>query len=249
MSVLLSSSTVARAGSLLSALHPCRTCGHPKEAHVAHPEEDPGFDCDFATQLCLFDGCLCVCFTPEPFKVLCADPPWKFGDSLPGKTRGASKQYECLSLEELAVFSLPPIADDALLFLWRVSSMVPEAYALVEAWGFDHKTEIVWSKKTTNDKQHFGMGRIVRASHETCIVAKRGRPEIRSRSIRSLFETEASFVFEAQTGVHSEKPEIFYTDIVEKLSAGPYVELFSRRRRAGWTNLGNQVPAEIEESV
>ena len=171
----------------------------------------------------------------KPFRVITADPPWSFGDKLPGNTRGAEKNYQVLSVDQVCAFTLPPIADDALLFLWRVSSQVEEANRVVRAWGFVPKTEIVWVKKTNTGKRHFGMGRIVRAEHETCIVAKRGRPEILAKNIRSTFE--------APTGRHSEKPETFYRDIVEKLSAGPYVELFGRRLREGWTVLGNEVPS------
>jgi hypothetical protein len=76
---------------------------------------------------------------------------------------------------------------------------------------------------------------IVRASHETCIVAKRGRPLIKARNVRS--------VFEAPVGRHSEKPEGFY-DLVESLADGPYLELFARRVRPGWTCLGNELPRE-----
>ncbi len=119
-----------------------------------------------------------------------------------------------------------------MLFLWRVASQVEEAYRVVRAWGFVPKTEIVWVKKTSTGKRWFGMGRVVRAEHEVCVVAKRGRPEVLVKNIRSTFEAPA--------GRHSEKPEAFYTGIVEKLYAGPYVELFARRQRPGWTCLGNE---------
>lgn len=169
----------------------------------------------------------------RPFKVICADPPWSFNDKLPGKSRGAEKNYHVLTLEQIMSFPLPPLAADALLFMWRVSSQVEEAYQVVRAWGFTAKTEIIWRKRTANDKRWFGMGRIVRAEHETCIIAKRGRPQIKTRSLRSTFD--------AQAGVHSEKPECFYREIVEELSNGPYVELFARRQRPGWTCLGDQL--------
>lgn len=170
------------------------------------------------------------------FRVVCADPAWSFGDKLPGDSRGAEKNYEVMSVEDICKIELPPIdPTGALLFLWRVSSQVEEAYRVVRAWGFVPKTEIVWRKLTVTGKRWFGMGRIVRAEHETCIVAKRGRIDVDIRNIRSTFE--------APVGEHSEKPEIFYTDIVQKLvAAGPYVELFARRNRVGWTCLGNQVP-------
>lgn len=169
---------------------------------------------------------------PKVFKVVCADPPWHFGDKLPGPSRGAEKNYRVLTQLEIEQFPLPSIADDALLFLWRVSSQVEEAYRVVRAWGFVPKTEIVWLKRTTTGKRWFGMGRITRAEHETCIVAKRGKPVIIARNIRSTFEAAA--------GEHSEKPEYFYREIVERLSDGPYVELFARVQRLGWTCLGDE---------
>ncbi len=181
----------------------------------------------------------------EPFRVLAADPPWRFGDSLPGPGRGASKHYATLPVDEICLFPLPEMADNSILFLWRVSSMVEEAYKVVRSWGFTPKTELVWKKKTKNDKRHFGMGRIVRAEHETCIVATMGRPEILRKDIRSTFEAEeVGGLFEAVADRrHSKKPDEFF-QIVESLSSGPYVELFARTRRPGWSAFGNELDPE-----
>lgn len=172
--------------------------------------------------------------------VLVADPPWSFSDRLPGPGRGASKHYSTLSIDEICRFRLPLLEPNAYLFLWRVSAMPWEALRVVEAWGFTPKTELVWYKHTKNDKPWFGMGHHLRAAHETCIVAVRGRPKPLVRNIRS--------VFTAPVGEHSSKPEEFY-QIVEQISAGPYAELFARRERGGlWTCYGDQLavakPAE-----
>lgn len=169
----------------------------------------------------------------ERARVLVADPPWLFGDKLPGKGRGASKHYQCLSQADLLSFRLPKLADDSVLFLWRVSSMQQEALDVVKAWGFTLKTELVWRKQTVTGKRHFGMGRILRAEHETCLIATRGRMAPKVRNVRSTFR--------APVGRHSEKPERFF-EIVEELFDGPYVELFARRHRAGWKCLGNELP-------
>lgn len=97
----------------------------------------------------------------EPFRVVIADPPWKLGDSLPGKTRGAAKQYHCLSLSEIMRFPLPPIADKEILFLWRLSAMPQEALDVIKVWGFRYKSEIVWEKLTKTEKPHMGSFAIV----------------------------------------------------------------------------------------
>jgi N6-adenosine-specific RNA methylase IME4 len=173
----------------------------------------------------------------EPARVLVADPPWSFGDKLPGNGRGAEKHYRVLDQAGIEAFSLPPMADDSLLFLWRVSSQPEEACRVIRAWGFVPKSEIVWEKLTKNDKPHFGMGRYVRLSHEICMIAVRGKGMqlIRDHSVRS--------VFAARVGRHSEKPEAFF-DLVERLATGPYVELFARRRRPGWECFGDEIGGE-----
>lgn len=169
-----------------------------------------------------------------------ADPGWKFGDSLPGKGRGASKFYRCMTVEEICQFALPPIADDAWLFLWRVGSMLAEALDVCRAWGFGaQKSEIVWVKTAKHTPvgvpalPAMGMGRTVRNAHEIAIVAKRGRPERSSASVPSV-------IF-APRGAHSEKPDLFYQH-VERFCPGPRVDIFARKWRPGWDAIGDELP-------
>lgn len=170
-------------------------------------------------------------------RVLCADPPWAYRDALPGRGRGAKKHYKLLGVRELEAFPVPPMADDALLFLWRVTAMPEEAFRVCRAWGFTPKSEIVWVKRTARGNRHFGMGRYVRMEHENCVIAARGRGSslILRHNVRS--------VFEAPVGTHSTKPDAFY-DMVESLAEGPYAELFARRRRVGWNQWGDELPQE-----
>ncbi len=190
-----------------------------------------------------------------PFRIVAADCPWLFDDKLPGKSRGASKNYRCLTLDELLVFPLPPIADDAWLLFWYVTSMVDEARAVVRAWGFEPTGgEFVWVKTTgpgetildplalgadppghKETRLAFGMGRTVRNCDERCIIARRGKPEVASHSVRS--------VFFAPAGRHSEKPARFFKLAEHLCGAGPRAELFARERRRGWTGFGDELPA------
>lgn len=169
----------------------------------------------------------------SPARVLVSDPPWQFDDVLPGPGRGAEKHYEVMTLDEIKAFPLPRMQRDSLLFLWRVSSQVEEAYQVVRAWGFVPKSEIVWLKQTdpvnARSRRHMGMGHSVRHEHESCIIATRGSPVIQDHSIRSTFE--------APIGIHSAKPDLFY-QIVQQLSFGPHVELFARKVRPGWRQFG-----------
>ena len=166
------------------------------------------------------------------YQTIVADPPWRFNDKLPGSGRGADKHYETMTIEAICDYQLPEIADDSRLFLWTVAAMGEEGYSTMRAWGFRPVSELIWYKETKNGKAWFGMGRTVRAAHERCIIGVRGKPPVLSHSIRSVFMAEA--------GRHSEKPEAFY-QLVEELSPGPYLELFGRRHRQGWTVLGSEL--------
>jgi N6-adenosine-specific RNA methylase IME4 len=174
------------------------------------------------------------------YRMLVADPPWKFGDKLPGAKRGAANNYACLSVEEIEGFPLragvpwPHMLTDSILLLWRVASMQEEALRVVRAWGFVLKSELVWCKQTPAGKPWFGMGRYVRNAHETCLIACRGKGAslIRDHSIRSTFA--------APVGAHSSKPDAFYA-IAERLCEGPRLELFARVRRPGWTQHGAEL--------
>ena len=190
-----------------------------------------------------------------------ADPPWAPRDTLPGPTRGAAKQYPVMSTAEICGLAgikwdgpgtggkhqhlvyEQPIADDAILFLWRLASMQRDALDVAMAWGFDVKSEIVWQKLTKNGLPWFGMGRTVRASHETCLVCVRGRASkvIRAKNIRSTFSAPAP-VDASGKYIHSAKPDAFFDDIVMPLVGDvPRLEIFARTRRPGWDAIGNQL--------
>ena len=177
-----------------------------------------------------------------PHHVVCADPPWLFDDKLPGQGRGAAKNYDLMSVEDLCGMQLPMIAEDAILALWRVGAMVEEAYRVVRAWGFTPTSEMIWRKKTKNGKRHFGMGRLVRWEHEGVVLATRGRYTrlVTAKNIRSTFSAPTPCDARGKA-IHSAKPEKFY-DLMEKLAQGPYCELFARRQRPGWTCVGKEMP-------
>lgn len=173
--------------------------------------------------------------SPAQFRCIVADPPWQTDDEY--GPRGARAKYKTLPLAKIQWHypyrELVMAPRHCVLFLWRLSAMQSEALALIESWGFIPKSELVWEKITKNGKPHFGTGRIVRGAHETCIIATRGRVQVKHHSQRSRFS--------ARVGRHSEKPEAFYR-IVENLVPGPRLELFSRCERPGWVCLGNELP-------
>lgn len=168
------------------------------------------------------------------FSILVADPPWKFRDNLPGKGRGARKHYSCLSLDSIKSFLVDGkidqyIADDALLFLWRVASMQDEALATMRAWGFGAPKAGV--------KPKIGMGHYTRNAHEVCLIGARGKAAqlIADHGVPST-------VFSA-LGAHSAKPDEFYAAVNRLRGRAPVLELFARREQPGWACMGDELEA------
>ena len=191
--------------------------------------------------------------SPEPYRAVLADPPWPMKDQgtrMSPAYRGSQRRelhYCIMSLAD--IMNLPIIdlvAKDSLLFLWRLASTQEEALRVVKAWGFTVKSEIVWCKIQKPDpsflsgidwpRPRIGGGHYVRNAHETCLVCARGRAAslIQNHSVPSWFLVPR--------GRHSAKPEEFY-GMIERLVAGPYLELFARNKREGWDSWGDQLDA------
>lgn len=166
------------------------------------------------------------------YRVLYADPPWKYSDSkVPerGALGKAERHYPTMTIKELcklpvAAHALP----DAVLFLWVTSPMLPEAFPVLEAWGFTYKTGIVWDKVLGN------WGHYVRVHHEHLLIATRGScmPDVPTPMPDSVQVIRRG-------DVHSEKPEEFRRLIEKLYTFGPYLELFGRKRAEGWDVFGN----------
>ena len=187
-----------------------------------------------------------------PYALVVADPPWQHLDQLPGVKRSAGAHYRTMSVDEIEAFHLPPIARDAALLLWRVASMQDEALSVALSWGFRVKSEIVWAKVSDHSpvlgsedaggasietlRLRIGMGRYVRNCHETCLIATRGK------AASLVLRHDVPSVFFAPRGRHSEKPDRFY-QIAEQLFPGPRIEMFARRRREGWDQVGDELDA------
>jgi N6-adenosine-specific RNA methylase IME4 len=178
---------------------------------------------------------------------LAVDPPWAFSDKLPGKTRGAARQYPCMSVDDIAALNPMPreCSRNSVLFLWRVAAMQEEALRVVRAWGYETKAELIWEKTTIGKnlkrkggdvrqppRPWFGMGRYVRNSHETCLIAVRGSAPPAVKNIRSRFA--------APVREHSRKPEEFYRLVEALYPHAMRFELFSRTPRVGWIQWGTE---------
>ena len=155
-----------------------------------------------------------------------ADPPWQYEGSKTN-SRAIENQYPTLTLGEICEFDIPA-ADDCVLFLWAPSPKLAEALSVVTAWGFPHRTCMVWVK----DK--IGMGFYARQRHELLLIATRGSLPVPEPANRP------DSVVEAPRLGHSTKPDRFY-ELIEEMYPelqGHMVEMFQRRKREGWKARG-----------
>lgn len=164
-----------------------------------------------------------------------ADPPWLFTNySEKGEAKNPLSNYECMHLDDIAALPVQHLAKpDCAMLMWATAPMLPEALDLMGRWGFTFKSAGAWAKQSsTGKKWAFGTGYCFRSAAEFILLGTMGKPKIRSRSVRNLIV--------APVREHSRKPDEQY-EMAEALFAGPYLELFSRTRRPGWSHWGNEV--------
>lgn len=186
----------------------------------------------------MFDG-----LTKNGYRVIYADPPWTFrvwADS--EKSHGsAAAHYSTMSADELKAMTVSELAaDDCCLFIWICWPNLLESLDLIEAWGFTYKTcAFAWMKADVSTINLFpepvdaymGLGYWTRANSEVCLLATRGKPKRLNADVRQGII--------APRREHSRKPDGVH-ERIERLVAGPYLELFARQKRPGWDVWGNQ---------
>lgn len=175
------------------------------------------------------------------YAAIVADPPWNEHGG--GKIkRGADRHYPLMKTPAvieymrdslLGVGSRYLLKRDAHLYLWVTNSFLVDGLRVVEALGFRYVTNVAWVKP------QIGIGQYFRGQHELCLFAVRGSGLAVRSEARNLPSVLAADYRRDERGrrVHSGKPDAFY-ELVERRTVGPKLELFSRRRRDGWTNDG-----------
>jgi len=161
------------------------------------------------------------------FDLIYADPPWQMGS--PSSSGSPEQHYPTMTTAEIAALKIPA-PENAVLLLWVVSSLLPDALDVIEAWGFVPKSTMVWVKPS------IGPGNYARNRHEFLLIATRGNPPLPEP------RTRPDSVVEAPRGRHSEKPKCFYELIERMYPNATRLEMFARGKpRPGWTFWGNQV--------
>ena len=172
------------------------------------------------------------------FSTILADPPWRFQNQT-GKMAPEHKRlsrYPTLSFAEIGDLPVAPLTDDmAHLYLWVPNALLPQGLRVMEQWGFEYKTNLVWYKiRKDGGPDRRGVGFYFRNVTEMILFGVRGR------NARTLDRgrTQENIIL-SQKREHSRKPDALY-EIIESCSPGPYLELFARGTREGWHTWGDE---------
>jgi len=162
------------------------------------------------------------------YSVFYGDPPWEdeFGDN----PRQTELHYPVMTLDKIKALPVKSISTpNAVLYVWALPHMRRQADAVMEAWGFEYRSEIIWVK----DK--IGIGQWVRNQHEILLIGRKGGFPPPPEAVRS------PSVIAAPRGEHSAKPEVFAELIERWYGDMPKIELFRRGpARPGWSAWGNE---------
>ncbi len=172
-------------------------------------------------------------FPDKKYKIIYADPPWRYEDKALAGNRGVGLKYDLLSIDELKKLPVSDITDnDCILFIWGTWTHNKEVHELIESWGFEYKTVgFVWVKKYLNGKTFLGMGRYTRSNTEYCLIATKGSTQRLDAGISQIIESTPKN--------HSRKPDIVRSKIIKLVGDLPRIELFARTKIHGWDTWGN----------
>lgn len=186
------------------------------------------------------------------FAAIVADPPWHFRARTALQTRNfqcardAEKHYAVMGLDEIKAMPVKAVAaKDAHLFLWVTGPVLPQAFDVMKAWGFKYSAvAFTWIKlrrsfdalqlrvlPTLESDLHVGLGLTTRKNAEFCLLGRRGNARRNAKNVREIIMSPVR--------EHSRKPDEACAR-VERYCDGPYLELFARQSRPGWTAWGNE---------
>lgn len=172
------------------------------------------------------------------FKTVLADPPWQFQNRT-GKVAPEHKRlsrYGTLTLDDIKALPVAEAAaDTAHLYLWVPNALLPDGLAVMQAWGFQYKSNIIWQKiRKDGGPDGRGVGFYFRNVTELLLFGTRGK---NARTLQAG-RTQVN-IMNTRKREHSRKPDEQYP-LITSCSPGPYLEMFARGKREGWAIWGNQ---------
>jgi len=174
----------------------------------------------------------------KKYSTILADPPWRFANRT-GKMAPEHKRlsrYTTLTMKEIKEIPVSlSVAEQSHLYLWAPNALLKEGLEVMQAWGFEYKTNIIWHKvRKDGGPDGRGVGFYFRNTTEMILMGIRGKLRTLAPGRRQVN------IIRSQKQEHSRKPDELYK-IIEACSPGPYLELFARGKRQFWDQWGNEV--------
>jgi len=175
------------------------------------------------------------------FQTILADPPWRFANRT-GKVAPEHRRldrYSTMSMDAIKGLHVSKAAaKNAHLYLWVPNALLTDGLDVMQAWGFRYVSNIVWAKRRKDGgPDGRGVGFYFRNVTELLLFGVKG-------SMRTLAPGRSQVnMIETRKREHSRKPDEQY-DLIQSCSPGPYLELFARYPRPGWTVWGDESPEE-----
>ena len=161
----------------------------------------------------------------KKYNVIYADPPWKYQDEMKGHTFAI--EYETQSLEWIKGLPISMLtAKDCVLFLWATSPLLPQAFGVMEKWGFEYKTvAFCWNKVSNKGAVVYNIGKWTMGSVEICLLGVKGKPNRIRKDVKQYVK--------AVRTKHSTKPVVVRERIVQLMGDVDRIELFAREAVEG----------------
>ena len=180
------------------------------------------------------------------YSIIYADPPWKYlwGGGKDGGHFAPEKHYPTMSTEEICKLNVRSLrAPLCALFLWATMPALPDAFKVMDAWGFKYKTcAFSWVKIRADGEPIRGMGSYTKSNIELCLLGMRGH-------IKALDKTVPQILLHPRLG-HSVKPPVVRERIVQLFGDLPRIELFARQNTEGWDAAGFDIDGiSIQDTI
>lgn len=185
----------------------------------------------------------------QVYRTIVADPPWRttagplVGAQFFAGPKGPSRPlaYPTLSVREIAALPIADLADDdCALYLWTTNGYLHDAFHVLDAWGFDYSTTIVWTKNPMGS----GLGGAWGISTEFVLYGRRGSPAENRRIPSTWWGWKRPYDKRGKPRHSAKAPQ--FQDLVEQVNDGPRLEMFARSQRLGWDSWGDEALNHVD---
>jgi N6-adenosine-specific RNA methylase IME4 len=168
-----------------------------------------------------------------PFGLIYGDYPWHYDNSDQHEGSRGHLPYPTMELDEVAAHALEVAkraAKHCVIALWSTNLYITRMDQVIQAFGAERRTVFTWPKPK------FGVGGWGRGQTEHLVIASIGDPVHTLNEVSTLLPSWQP----AHSREHSSKPAEVAA-LLRKHCSGPFLELFGREEREGWTVWGAEV--------